>query len=370
MVNFLFINNCKGEKNDGPNKDVSEFKYCSSTLTDIGHGTLRPPDDDSYSENWGHNLLEQSNDREKTSFKQYCMINSCTHDGLQEIAKHNDYEQEWNDIKRDISESTSMAAIRFLSLKLYAKHRNNRKYHLDPMEGGHRRAAMFQTNFGAELNPEDGSISGCLTYVPEDFRTATVTPDARVTAQDIMGAYSAIVDQCSRDEGFLFEKCTVQVKYLSDKGVPVREFLEACQICSEGIGREKRNSASKDVFVVLAKSVESFLNQTSDNALLHRPWLGEFEYPGLNKFPKTIATAEKSTKGLNWQTDRDKISKSLPLTGFLYTEIFEKYCTAPFNEDNVDNFMAELEVPGVLNEKKMIKSHSCHLFSSHINQWQ
>ena len=142
-MEFLFVNNYKGEKNDGPNKDVHEFKYCSSTLTDTGYGTLRPPNDESYSEDWGHNLLEQSNDREKTSFKQHCMINSCTHDGLQEIAKHNDYEQEWNDIKKDISESTSMAAIRFLSLKLYAKHRNKRKYHLDPMEGGHRRAAIF-----------------------------------------------------------------------------------------------------------------------------------------------------------------------------------------------------------------------------------
>ena len=40
MVNFLFINNYKGEKNDGPNKDVKEFKYCSPTLTDIGHGNL------------------------------------------------------------------------------------------------------------------------------------------------------------------------------------------------------------------------------------------------------------------------------------------------------------------------------------------
>ena len=352
MVNFLFINNYKGEKNDGPSKDVSEFKYCSATLTDIGHGTLRPPDDGSYSVDWGHNILEQSNDTEKMSFEQYCVINSCTHDGLQQIAKHNDYEQEWNDTKRDISESTSMADIRFLSLKLYAKHRNRRKYHLDPMEGGHRRAAMFQTNFGAELNPEDGSISGCLTYVPEDFRTATVTPDARVTARDIMGAYNSIVDQCSRDEGFLFDKCTVQVKYLSDKVVPVRRFLEACQICSEGIGREKRNSASKDVFVVLAKSVECFLNKTSDNGLMHRPWLGEFEYPGLNKFPATITTAEKSTKALDWKTDRDEISASLPLTGFHYTDIFEKYCTAPFNEDNVANFMAALEVPGVLNEKQ------------------
>ena len=79
---LLFINNYKGEKNPGPSDDVSEFKYCSATLTDIGHGTLRPPDDGTYSEDWGHSILEQSNNREKTSFKQHCMINSCTDEGL------------------------------------------------------------------------------------------------------------------------------------------------------------------------------------------------------------------------------------------------------------------------------------------------
>ena len=62
-----------------------------------------------------------------------------------------------------------MAAIRFLSIKLYAKHRNKHKYHLDLMEGEHRRAAIFQGNFGAQLNPEDGSISSWLTYAPKKF---------------------------------------------------------------------------------------------------------------------------------------------------------------------------------------------------------
>ena len=79
-MDFLFVNNYKREKNDGPNKDVHEFKYCLSTLTNTGYGSLRPPNDDSYSEDWRDNLLEQSNDREKTSFKQYCMKNWCTHE--------------------------------------------------------------------------------------------------------------------------------------------------------------------------------------------------------------------------------------------------------------------------------------------------
>ena len=86
-MDFLFVNNYKGEKNDGPNKDVHGFKYYSSTLTNIGYGSLRPPNDDSYSEDWGDDVLEQSNEREKTSFRQYCMINLCTDEGLQHIAK-------------------------------------------------------------------------------------------------------------------------------------------------------------------------------------------------------------------------------------------------------------------------------------------
>ena len=123
---FLFFNNYKGEKNDGPNKNVHGLKYCSSTLTTVGWGSLRPPTDDSYSGDWGEDVLGQSNKKEKTSFKQYCMINSCTDEGLQAIAKYNGYEKKWDEIKKELDDSTSMAAKRFLSIKLYAKHRNKR----------------------------------------------------------------------------------------------------------------------------------------------------------------------------------------------------------------------------------------------------
>ena len=245
-----------------------------------------------------------------------------------------------------------MAAKRFLSIKLHAKHQNKRKYHLDTMEGGHRRAAIFQANFGAQLNPEDGSISSSFTYAPEDFRTATVTLDASITAQDIMGAYNSTVEQCSMNKGFLFGKCTVQVEYLSNKDVALPQFLEACQICSEGIGREKRNSASKDVSVELAKCTESFLDQMSDNELMHRPCLEQFDYPSPNKFPKTILIAGELTQTLHWQTDRAKIRTSLPLTDFLYTEVCKNYCKSPFDKDNIANFKEKLKVPCVLNEKK------------------
>ena len=180
------------------------------------------------------------------------MTNSCTDEGLQDIAKYNDCEEKWDEIKKKIDDSTSMAAKRFLSIKLYAKHRNKHKYHLDPIEGGHRRAGIFQANFCAQLNPEDGSISNYLSYTPEYFRTTTLTPNESITAEHIMGAYHSTIEQGSMNKGFFSRKSIVYVTYLSNKDISVSEFLEACQICSESIGREKRNSASKDVFVELA----------------------------------------------------------------------------------------------------------------------
>ena len=151
-----------------------------------------------------------------------------------------------------------MAEKRFTSIMLFAKHHGKRKYHLDPLEGGHRRAGIFQANFCAQLDPEDGSISDLMTYTPEHFRTATITPDKSITAEHIMGAYNSTIRRGSVNQGFFSGKSIVHVKYLSNKEVSVPEFLEACQICSEGIGREKRNSASKDVFVELAKCAQFF----------------------------------------------------------------------------------------------------------------
>ena len=121
---------------------------------------------------------------------------------------------------------------------------------------------------------------------------------------------------------------------------------------------------------MLAKCAESFLNQMSDNELMHRPWLEQFDYPSPNKFPKTILIAGELTQTLHWQTDRAKIKTSLPLTDFLYTEVCEDYCKSPFDKDNIANFMEKLKVPCALNEKKMIESHSSHRYLSHVTQWQ
>ncbi len=67
------------------------------------------------------------------NFNQYCMLNLCTDDGLQKIVKYNNYAEEWEDKKGRFGDATSMAEKHFVSIKLYAKHQNKRKYHLDSM---------------------------------------------------------------------------------------------------------------------------------------------------------------------------------------------------------------------------------------------
>ena len=83
-------------------------------------------------------------------------------------------------------DSTSMAEKRFTSIMLFAKHWGKRKFHLDPWEGGHCRAGMFQANFCSQLDSEDGSISDLMTYTPGHFRTATLTPNENITAEHII----------------------------------------------------------------------------------------------------------------------------------------------------------------------------------------
>ena len=348
---FLFFKNYKGTANDGPNVNVAQLKYCSSSLTTVGWGTLRPPNDDSYSEDWGQRVLKKNADDEM-SFEEYCGINSCTDDGLDNIAKYNGYEKDWDETKeRDFNLDTSTAEKRFLLLKLYAKHRNKRKYHLDPMEGGHRRAGIFQANFCAQLNPEDGSISDFLTYTPEHFRLSGMTPKEGVKAKHIIGAYISKIEQGSESEGFFAGKTLVNVSYLSNNDVSVPALLKACRICSEGIGREKRNSASKDVFVELAKCTDKFMHQMSDKALNNSPCLGKFGYLSANKFPKTIS-ANELHENYDWRTDRVAIRENMDNASILYSAVCETYCGSPFVDENYSNFLKELEVPRLFEQKK------------------
>ena len=114
-------------------------------LTDVGYGTIRPPKDKCTS-SWGDEVMNDEIDGEK-GFREYCMLNSCTDDGLHAIANYNKFLTEWAQEVALFDEDTSLAQKRFISFKLYAKYRKRRVYHLDQMEGGHRKVGNIQANF-------------------------------------------------------------------------------------------------------------------------------------------------------------------------------------------------------------------------------
>ena len=63
--------------------------------------------------------------------------NSFSEEGLDFIAKYNNYESKWEEEKAEFNDDTSIADKRFVNLMLYATWRKRRCYHLDPIEGGH-----------------------------------------------------------------------------------------------------------------------------------------------------------------------------------------------------------------------------------------
>ena len=122
------------------------------------------------------------------------------------------------------------------------------------------------------------------------------------TEEHIIGAYVKQINDGSNSQGFFAGESIVNVKYLSKKEVSVPDLLKAFQICSESMGREKRNSASKDVFVQIAECTSKFLHEMSDNALMNSPCLENHHYPSANKFPKTIIS-NNLPKNIDWRTD-------------------------------------------------------------------
>ena len=321
---------------------MEQFKYCSSMLTDVGYGTIRPPKDKCTS-SWGDEVMNDEID-EKKGFREYCMLNSCTDDGLHAIANYNKFLTEWAQEVALFDEDTSLAQKRFISFKLYAKYRKRRSYHLDPMEGGHRKVGNIQANFCSPLDPERGCFSKPTSYTLAQFRQVGMIPAAGIQTSDITGAYNIALKEGSKSSGFFHATASVAVRYLINPEIHVPLYLDSCRIGSEALAREKRNSATKDPFVEIAIYASKFMGSMSDDALLYRPCLKKFSYRAENKFPGVVAKT-KLSKTLTWKDDRGKIAEDIPLTDFLYSRTFENYCQDPFDEDNKQHFMQELEVP-------------------------
>ena len=292
-------------------------------LTDVGYGTIRPPNDE-FKEGCGDVVMSPIGEDGK-DFREYCMLNSCIDEGLEAIAKYNNFVTEWKQEAHLFNEVTSLAQKHFSSFKLCAKFRERHSHHLDQIERGHRKVGNIQANFSSPLNPERGCFSKPTSYTLAKFRQVGLMPAPGIQNSDITGAYNIALKDGSKSSGFFYATAMVMVRYLTNQDIPVPLYLESCCIGSKALAREKQNSATKDPFVEIATYVSKFFRSTSDDALVHCPCLSKISYRGENKFPGVVPET-KITRSLNWKDDTDQIAGQIPLAKFLYSRPFENYC--------------------------------------------
>ena len=173
-------------------------------------------------------------------FREYCMLNSCTDEGLEAIAKYNTFVTEWNHEVQLFNHDTSLAQKRFISFKLYAKFRKRHLYHLDQMEGGHRKVGNIQANFCSPLDPERRCFSKPTSYTLAQFREVGLMPAPGIQNSDITGAYNITLLDGSKSSGFFYATAMFMVRYLRNPDIPVPLYLESCRIASEVLAREKQ----------------------------------------------------------------------------------------------------------------------------------
>ena len=258
------------------------MKYISVNASKTkGFGTIRPKE--KRPKDWGKTVLDAS------KFRNYCEINPFTDIGLDLIADFNGYTKEWETAKKTFNDTTADVNKRWVSWKLYATHHTERLYHLEPLEGGYRRAAAIQAVFCAEIDAEDGTIGGANLLTVESFnqvgiKTAT---ENDITDDDIIGAAVAVTAG-HLTSGFFSKPCQVELGWVSDWNMSVPDFLKASQAVSLNEANNKRTSATKDPLAEIGIFTAKFLSSITDEALMNCPNLVEHVYPGGNKFPAKL----------------------------------------------------------------------------------
>ena len=309
------------------------MKYVSINASKTsGFGTIRPKDKPDY--DWGTHALND------LKFRDYCNLDPFTDTGLDKIATYNGYSKEWERMKESFDGKTAHVEKRWQSWKLYASTRARRKYHLEPLEGGHRRAAAIQAVFCAEIDAEDGTISGPNTLRVESFNEVGINTEEgySVTDDDIVGAAVAVTTG-GLDSGFFSEPTRIELRWSTNWDVTVPIFLEAARGVSLNEAKNKRTSATKDPFAEIGILASDFLSSTADEALMNRPNLEKHVYPGGNKFPAKIGAKDIKPA---LQAFRNDLRQAVPLYDFPYSDIFENYCCDPFNEEHKKEFIAAL----------------------------
>ena len=166
-------------------------------------------------------------------------MNSCTDYGLQFIAQYNGFSEEWESEKMLFNDSMSLAQKRFILFKLYVKHHNKRRYHLDQMEGGHCKVANVQANFCSPLDPQHGYLSKLTSYTLKHFTQVGLIPRKGIKDSHIIGAYSIVIKEGVDWEGFFCDTSTVGVRYLKTLDIARPTYLDVCCMVSKAIGSKK-----------------------------------------------------------------------------------------------------------------------------------
>ena len=137
---FLHFVIKKGARDECPSNDVEAMKFCSFRGHEqLGYGTIRPPNEE---EEWGDKVFKSTAEH-GYDYAKYLKTNSFSTEGLDFIAKYNNYESEWETEKAAFDNDASIADTRFVNLVLYATWRERRCFHLDPIEGGHRKVGII-----------------------------------------------------------------------------------------------------------------------------------------------------------------------------------------------------------------------------------
>ena len=200
-----------------------------------------------------------------------------------------------------------MMQKRFVNFKLYAKYRNRRRYHLDPIEGGHRRIGIILASFCAKFDFNRGSLKDTGSLKVHHFTEAGLTLkddgiDPKTMSDQILSAYLAVVDDAVIGEGFFSQTDSVEAIYMNKWHIAVSEFLSSCRTFSDMHSRTKIQSARKDPFVELAKHATDYMMSMLDVNLEHDPDLSHVTYLGQNKFPAKKAKKEIPDH-LRWNGD-------------------------------------------------------------------
>ena len=172
--------------------------------------------------------------------------NSFSNEGFDFIAKYNNYENEWEIEKAALKKDASIADKRFINLVLYATWRERRCFHLDPIEGGHRKVGIIQASFCTQYNFETGLIINPTTLEPQHFEDSGLFPkDPEVKQSDIqhriLRDYFQLVEDAENNNGFFCESQTVRVRFLKTWNINVPTFLQSC--CTVSTMHSKKNTS-------------------------------------------------------------------------------------------------------------------------------